>query len=111
VRKSDEAAKLAEYVETDIPPNLRDADRSHGVLSSEFRRGQSLVGDFVFGAGMLALGCISMWLCFRAWQKAARKWLVLAYAAVLAPFAFGIPAWMIILIVLFKSGRYHGPMP
>jgi hypothetical protein len=32
VRKSDEAAKLAEYVETDIPPNLRDADRSHGVL-------------------------------------------------------------------------------
>ena len=52
-----------------------------------------------------------MTLCVLAAIKSAHKRLVALYAVVLAPFAFCYPAWMIILWILFASGRYTGPMP
>jgi len=80
-------------------------------FASEFPIAKSLAGDLILGYGMLALGCVSMWLCFQARQRSDHKGMVLFYTVILAPFAFGIPAWVAVLWWLFKSGRYNGPMP
>jgi hypothetical protein len=70
-----------------------------------------LTEEVFLGYIPVMLGGVSMWLCLRARKKAARKRLVLSYAIVLAPFAFNYPASLLILWLLYVSGRYHGPMP
>jgi hypothetical protein len=56
------------------------------------------------------LGCISMWLCWRAGKQTRSKKLVLCYAVLLAPFAFSYPAWIVFIWASYVFG-YRGPMP
>lgn len=73
--------------------------------------GNSLFGEVALAYVPVLLGCVSMWLCFKAWKGAAHKRFVIFYAIVLAPFAFSYPAWLLILWILYAAGLYHGPMP
>jgi hypothetical protein len=59
----------------------------------------------------IVLGGLSMLLCFAARERTRHKRLVIAYAVLLAPFAFSYPAWMMFVKVLYLSGKYTGPMP
>lgn len=68
------------------------------------------IAEIVLGYVPIPLGCISMWLCWRARQKARHKTLVLCYAILLAPFAFSYPAWILFIYVWFRSGG-GGPFP
>jgi hypothetical protein len=74
-------------------------------------RASSVGTEAILGYIPVLLGCICMWLCLKARRAAGRKWLVLSYAVVLAPFAFSYPAWSLILWVEYISGRYRGPLP
>jgi len=69
-----------------------------------------LITETFLGYLPILLGCISMWLCWRAHQKARRKTLVLCYSILLAPFAFSYPAWIAFLYVWYRSGG-GGPFP
>jgi pilus assembly protein TadC len=71
----------------------------------------SLSADLVAGYGSLTLGFLSMYLCFKAWRASRRRWLVLLYSVMLAPFAFSLPAWLAFIWVMHATGRYSGPMP
>ena len=73
--------------------------------------GKPIVMELIVGYFPLLLGCVAMALCVLALNKAAHKRLVILYAVILAPFAFSYPAWLIILWILYASGRYTGPMP
>jgi hypothetical protein len=74
-------------------------------------RNRSVGTEAILGYVPVLLGCICMWLCFRAHRSAVHKRLILLYAVILAPFAFSYPAWVLILWVEYISGRYHGPLP
>lgn len=80
------------------------------IVQLPIMRSGVLVEVFV-GYMPVLLGCISMWLCYRAYRRATRKKLVVAYAVLLAPFAFSYPAWIVFLWMMFATGRYKGPMP
>ena len=67
--------------------------------------------QFLVGYIPLVLGCICMWLCFRAQRQAKHRKMILLYAGLLAPFAFAYPAWIAFLCFEYASGRYTGPMP
>lgn len=71
----------------------------------------ALIGQVIFGYVPIVLGCIAVWLCIRARRKTAHKRLVTLYTVALSPFAFGYPAWIVVLWFLYASGRYKGPMP
>jgi len=73
--------------------------------------GRTLGTEVVLAYFPVLLGFVAMWLCICAGRKTARKGLVALYAAVLAPFAFSYPAWMVILWTLYASGCYTGSMP
>jgi len=72
---------------------------------------RSLAAETVLGYIPLLLGCASLWLCLKAYERAKHKGLVGAYSIMLSPFAFSYPAWILILWILFASGHYNGPMP
>jgi len=78
----------------------------HDLISSN-----SLTTEVLLGYVPILLGSLSMWLCFKARARAIHKAWVLAYTILLAPFAFSYPAWLLFIWALYKSGRYHGPMP
>jgi hypothetical protein len=73
--------------------------------------GKTLGTEVILGYFPVLLGVAAMWLCIRARKKTAHKRLVALFAVVLAPFAFSYPAWMVILWILFISGRYKGALP
>jgi hypothetical protein len=73
--------------------------------------GKTLGAEVILGYFPVLLGFVAMLLCIWAGRKSTHKGLVALYAVVLAPFAFSYPAWMVILWVLYVSGRYKGPMP
>ena len=70
-----------------------------------------LVMELILAYSPLLFGGVAMGLCIMAVSKAAHKRLIVLYTMTLAPFAFGYPAWMIILWILYASGRYKGAMP
>jgi hypothetical protein len=79
---------------------------SHGIVSAT-----PLVVWIEDGYVPLVLGGLSMLLCFVARQRTRHKRLVVAYAVLLAPFAFSYPAWMLFLWVMCASGKLAGPWP
>lgn len=72
--------------------------------------GGDLAIEVFVGSAPVVLGCIAMGLCYKAYARAMRKKLVVAYAVLLAPFAFSYPAWIVFLWLMFATGRYKGPM-
>ena len=58
-----------------------------------------LSGKFatIFGWLPIFLGCVTMWLCWRARRVARHKTAVLIYAILLVPFAFSYPAGILVL--------------
>jgi hypothetical protein len=72
---------------------------------------KTLNAQLAVGYTPILLGCLSMWLCFKARQKARHKRGVLLYAILLAPIAFCYPALMIFIWLMYVSGKYTGPMP
>jgi hypothetical protein len=73
--------------------------------------GRTLGAEVILGYLPLLLGFVAMWLCIWASKRSTHKRLVALYTVVLAPFAFSYPAWMVILWVVYISGRYKGPLP
>lgn len=80
-------------------------------LSARVFDPKNLNSQLAVGYLPIALGCVCMWLCFRARKRAKHKRAVLLYTALLAPFAFSYPAWLAFLCFEYASGRYTGPMP
>lgn len=57
------------------------------------------------------LGFVSMWLCSKAAMSVRRKGIVAIYLVALAPFAFGYPGWMLLLLASCVFRGCTGPMP
>jgi len=57
------------------------------------------------------IGCVFLYEANRARRLARHPYAVVAYCALLFPFAFPIPGGMLIVVVLFTLGLYHGKMP
>jgi hypothetical protein len=81
------------------------------LFFNQLADGKTLATELVFSYVPLLLGLAAMWLCVLARRRTARKRLVTLYAVILAPFAFSYPAWMVLLLVAYKTGSYTGPMP
>jgi len=82
----------------------------HPVAADAFQL-RSLNSDLIEGYTMLGLGCISMYLCYKAWRRSRHRWLVLLYAVILAPFAFSLPASLAFIWIAYATCHYTGPMP
>jgi hypothetical protein len=72
---------------------------------------RSLGAQMIAGYIPLILGGLSMYLCAKSWKAAKHPRLILLSAVLLAPFAFGYPAWFLVAGISYALGRYHGPMP
>ena len=72
--------------------------------------GPGLATETVLGYTPILFGCVSMWLCWRARQKAQHKTVILLYSILLAPFAFSYPAWIVFIYVWYRAGG-SGPFP
>jgi hypothetical protein len=59
----------------------------------------------------ILLGCVSMWLCWRARRAARHKIAVIVYAIVLAPFAFSYPAGLALLWATGLRVEFHRLSP
>ncbi len=87
------------------------------LAASSFLFGLIVPGAFEGGfnpagaSAPLLIGCVCTLMGYKVWNAAGRLGGVGIYLLLLLPFAFGYPAWIVLLVIAYLSGQYSGPMP